>query len=103
MWIVGLRQPPPRPLPATPYDDPLVRKYGKWKGAGIFIVLLGLVCGALLLIDLGYAYRRVGFYFAQDHFILAGAGILLVLAGGILFLAGWALKHERLRRLADGK
>jgi hypothetical protein len=104
MWIMGLRQPPPEPLPAEPHDDdPIVRTYGKWKGIGIFILLLGLACGAVLFIDLWTVYRGGGFYFGRDHFILAGVGIVLALAGGILFLAGRAFKQERLRRLDDAR
>jgi len=100
MWIVGLRQPPPQPPKEEPHaDDPLVRTYGKWKGFGGFMFAAGLVFGAFLFIDLWSLYRGSFVRFTLAHYILAGVGAILILAGSILFLAGRAFKADRLRRL----
>jgi hypothetical protein len=100
MWIMGLRQPPPQSVLTEPHeDDPLVRKYAQWKGGGIIMLSLGPACFLMILIDLWTSYFGGAFYFGREHFILAGLGIVLALAGGILFLAGWAFKKDRLRIL----
>lgn len=99
MWIVGLRQPAPQ-QPVDPHaGDPLLRTYGKWQGAGIFMVAVGLTLGAFLFIDLWSLYRGGYLRFGLDHYIMAGSGTVLLLAGGILFLAGRAFRADRLRRL----
>jgi hypothetical protein len=103
MWIVGLRQSPPPP-PAEPHAaDPLVRTYGKWKGIGMLMIAAGFILGAFLFIDLWGLYRGASFRFGTAHYILAAGGIVLALAGGILFLAGRAFKADRLRRLSGGQ
>ena len=101
MWIMGLRQPPPQPSPATPHEnDPLVRKYAKWIGAGVLVLSIGLACGAILFIDLWTSYFGGGaIYFGLGEYILVGVGIVLFLGGGALLLAGWSFREDRLRRL----
>ena len=100
IWIMGLREPPPKSALTTPHDnDPLVRKYVMWKGIGILILSIGLAGGAILFMDLRTAYENGLYYFGRAHFILAAVSIFLVLTGGGVFLAGWAFKEDRLRSL----
>lgn len=100
MWILGLRQMPPPPPPPPPHtDDPLVRTYGRWKGIGAFLGSAGFVACSFAGLDLWSAYLRGFVRLGADHYVLGGAGLLLILAGAILFLAGRAFQADRLRRL----
>jgi hypothetical protein len=65
------------------------------------MIATGSILGAFLFIDLWSLYRGASFHFGTAHYILAGGGIVLALAGGVLFLAGRAFKADRLRRLSE--
>jgi hypothetical protein len=101
MWILGLREPPPQSvLDPQPHDnDPLVQKYVLWKGFGVTLIALGVALITILFIDLWTSYFGGSFYFSKVHIILVGMGLALALGGGLLFLAGWGFKNDRLREL----